>query len=115
MVNNIIVGKLWIDNIGECVVVNHTLGIRCQLKFVQYSFFHSDARRVVGVIKDRNGEARYILSGYWNEKMEGAWLKRPPSGTRNPYANLEPEGVPKIWQSINASDKKLLWRSNEFP
>uniref|UniRef100_A0A493U3D6 Oxysterol-binding protein n=1 Tax=Anas platyrhynchos platyrhynchos TaxID=8840 RepID=A0A493U3D6_ANAPP len=47
-VHNIIVGKLWIDQVGEIEIVNHKTGDKCNLKFVPYSYFSRDVARKVG-------------------------------------------------------------------
>ena len=72
-VHNIIVGKLWVDNHGEMDIVNHTNGDKCHLKFSTYSYFSRDIpRKVTGVITTKKGEAKWILTGTWDKKMEGA-------------------------------------------
>uniref|UniRef100_A0A3B3T759 Oxysterol-binding protein n=1 Tax=Paramormyrops kingsleyae TaxID=1676925 RepID=A0A3B3T759_9TELE len=70
-VHNIIVGKLWIDQSGEIDVVNHCTGDHCHLKFAPYSYFSRDvARKVTGVVSDKDGKVHFVLSGTWDEKME---------------------------------------------
>lgn len=72
-VHNIIVGHLWVDNHGEMDIVNHTTGDRCHLKYTPYSYFSRDTpRKVTGVITDSSDVAKYVLSGTWDDKLEGA-------------------------------------------
>ncbi|ESO10964.1 hypothetical protein HELRODRAFT_109253 [Helobdella robusta] len=72
-VHNIIVGKLWVDNHGEMDIVNHKTGDLCHLKYFAYSYFSREVpRRVSGIITDSNGTAKYLLSGTWDDKIEGA-------------------------------------------
>jgi len=46
-VNNIIVGRLWVDNHGEMDIKNHTTGDNCHLKFYAYSYFSREVPRKV--------------------------------------------------------------------
>jgi len=70
-VHNIIVGKLWVDQSGECEVVNHTTGDKCKHKYHQYSYFSRDVvRKVTGTIEDKHGVAQYVISGTWDKFME---------------------------------------------
>jgi len=46
-VNNIIVGRLWVDNHGEMDIKNHTTGDNCHLKFFAYSYFSREPPRKV--------------------------------------------------------------------
>jgi len=46
-VNNIIVGRLWVDNHGEMDIKNHTTGDNCHLKYYAYSYFSREAPRKV--------------------------------------------------------------------
>uniref|UniRef100_A0A3P8W331 Oxysterol-binding protein n=1 Tax=Cynoglossus semilaevis TaxID=244447 RepID=A0A3P8W331_CYNSE len=72
-VHNIIVGKLWIDQSGDIEIVNQRTKETCQLKFSPYSYFSRDVpRKVTGVVTDSDGQAHYILSGTWDDKMESA-------------------------------------------
>lgn len=72
-VHNIIVGRLWVDNHGEMDITNHITGDRCHLKYTPYSYFSRDApRKVTGVITDSHDKAMYVLSGNWDDKLEGA-------------------------------------------
>ncbi|XP_069484927.1 oxysterol-binding protein 1 [Ambystoma mexicanum] len=71
-VHNIIVGKLWIDQSGEIDIVNHKTGDKCNLKFAPYSYFSRDvARKVTGEVMDPSGKVHFVLSGTWDEKMDG--------------------------------------------
>uniref|UniRef100_A0A3Q3X2Z8 Oxysterol-binding protein n=1 Tax=Mola mola TaxID=94237 RepID=A0A3Q3X2Z8_MOLML len=108
-VHNIIVGKLWIDQSGEIDVVNHTTGDRCHLKFAPYSYFSRDvARKVTGVVMDKNGKAHYVLSGTWDEKMEFSRVMQSSRGGENGT-----EGKQKtVYQTLKARE---VWRRNPLP
>lgn len=72
-VHNIIVGKLWVDNHGEMDIVNHNTGDHCHLKYYAYSYFSRDVpRKVAGVINNAEGVSKYVVTGTWDDKIEGA-------------------------------------------
>ncbi|XP_067117472.1 oxysterol-binding protein 1-like isoform X1 [Osmerus mordax] len=108
-VHNIIVGKLWIDQSGEIDVVNHTTGDRCHLKFAPYSYFSRDvARKVTGVVTDKDGKAHYVLSGTWDEKLEFSRVMQSSKGGENGT-----EGKQKtVYQTLKARE---LWKKNTLP
>ncbi|XP_061107322.1 oxysterol-binding protein 1-like isoform X1 [Conger conger] len=113
-VHNIIVGKLWIDQSGEIDIVNHQTGDRCHLKFAPYSYFSRDvARKVTGVVTDKEGTAHYVLSGTWDEKMEFSRVMQSSRG--GPGGGLE-NGVEAkqktVYQTLRARE---LWRKTPLP
>ncbi|XP_065054359.1 oxysterol-binding protein 1-like isoform X2 [Rhopilema esculentum] len=72
-VNNIIVGKLWIDQSGEMDITNHTTGEKCHLKYHAYSYFSKEKpKRVTGYVVDSQKVTRYVISGIWDQKAECA-------------------------------------------
>uniref|UniRef100_A0A667WM57 Oxysterol-binding protein n=1 Tax=Myripristis murdjan TaxID=586833 RepID=A0A667WM57_9TELE len=107
-VHNIIVGKLWIDQSGEIDVVNHRTGDRCHLKFAPYSYFSRDvARKVTGVVTDKDGKAHYVLSGTWDEKMEFSRVMQSSKGENGT------EGKQRtVYQTLKA---KEIWKKNPLP
>ncbi|XP_062373828.1 oxysterol-binding protein 1 isoform X4 [Sardina pilchardus] len=108
-VHNIIVGKLWIDQSGEIDIVNHKTGDRCHLKFAPYSYFSRDvARKVTGVVTDKEGKAHYVLSGTWDEKMEFSRVMQSSRGGENGT-----EGRQKtVYQTLKARE---IWRKTPLP
>uniref|UniRef100_A0A3Q3JH88 Oxysterol-binding protein n=1 Tax=Monopterus albus TaxID=43700 RepID=A0A3Q3JH88_MONAL len=107
-VHNIIVGKLWIDQSGDIEIVNHRTKETCQLKFSPYSYFSRDVpRKVTGVVADSGGQAHYILSGTWDEKMESAKIIHSSRGGSGS------EGKQKtVYQTLSP---KLLWKKYPLP
>ncbi|XP_048836635.1 oxysterol-binding protein 2 isoform X2 [Brienomyrus brachyistius] len=107
-VHNIIVGKLWIDQSGDIDIVNHKTKETCQLKFSPYSYFSRDVpRKVTGVVMDTDGQAHYILSGTWDDKMESAKIVQSSRG------NSSSEGKQKtVYQTLTP---KLLWKKYPLP
>ncbi|XP_056888506.1 oxysterol-binding protein 2 isoform X2 [Takifugu flavidus] len=107
-VHNIIVGKLWIDQSGDIEIVNHRTRDTCQLKFSPYSYFSKDVpRKVTGVVADSGGQANYILSGTWDDKIESAKIVQSSRGGGGT------EGKQKtVYQTL---PPKLLWKKYSLP
>ena len=99
-VNNIILGKMWFDHVGEVEIVNHTTKDVCYLKFHQSSNSHKE-RKVTGTIVDSNNTARMVLSGNWSDKMEYAPVIVPQSYTES--------------TKLVTGEPKLLWKRNYGP
>lgn len=112
-VNNIIVGKLWIDQSGEMEIANHLTGEKCHLRYHSYSYFSRETpKRVSGFVLDKNDVRRYVLSGMWDQKMECAKViyKEPHlSGGK------QPQGLPTS-KSGNPQTlpPQLLWTRKEL-
>ncbi|XP_062122481.1 LOW QUALITY PROTEIN: oxysterol-binding protein 1-like [Drosophila sulfurigaster albostrigata] len=86
-VNNIIVGKLWVDQHGEMEIKgsNAAEGIKCILNFVPYSYFSREVQRTVkGVVIDRKNEVKWVIRGTWDDKMEIAPVLRTQKNADNP-------------------------------
>jgi hypothetical protein len=95
-VRNMIVGKLWVDHVGEMDIVNHKTKDVCHLKYFPYSYFSREPpRKVTGIITDSNNMARYVLNGTWSDKIEGAPV-------------LNPQVVTEQTQ-LNTGASKVLW------
>ncbi|XP_056448538.1 oxysterol-binding protein 2-like isoform X1 [Gadus chalcogrammus] len=107
-VHNIIVGKLWIDQSGDIEIVNHKTKEVCQLKFSPYSYFSRDLpRKVTGVVAQGDGQAHYILSGTWDEKIESAKI------VQSSRRGSSTEGKQKtVYQTLSP---KLLWKKYPLP
>ncbi|KAK2845320.1 hypothetical protein Q7C36_010174 [Tachysurus vachellii] len=107
-VHNIIVGKLWIDQSGDIDIVNHRTKETCQLKFSPYSYFSREVpRKVTGVVSDSEGQAHYILSGTWDDRMESAKIVQSSCGSNNA------EGKQKtVYQTLTP---RLLWKKYPLP
>ncbi|KAK7505919.1 hypothetical protein BaRGS_00002641 [Batillaria attramentaria] len=102
-VHNIIVGRLWVDNQGEMDITNHTTGDTCHLKYSAYSYFSKESpRKVTGVVTDSKENARWVLTGNWCTKMEGA-----------PIIHVEESNKGK--PVFETGPHKLLWKVRPPP
>ncbi|CAF4690525.1 unnamed protein product [Rotaria sp. Silwood1] len=98
LVNNIIVGKLWIDNVGEMDIINHTTKDVCKLKYFPYSYFSKDVpRKVTGVVTDATGQAQWVLTGTWTEKIEGGPVEST-AGRHSHSHHMETRNMKLLWQ-----------------
>uniref|UniRef100_A0A8C1IG64 Oxysterol-binding protein n=1 Tax=Cyprinus carpio TaxID=7962 RepID=A0A8C1IG64_CYPCA len=107
-VHNIIVGKLWIDQSGDIIIMNHRNKDKCHLKFSPYSYFSRDVpRKVTGVVMDGEACTHYILSGTWDDKMESAKIIESSHGCGGS------EGKQKtVYQTL---PPKLMWKKYPLP
>lgn len=97
-VHNIIVGRLWVDNHGDMDIINHRTNDRCHLKYLAYSYFSREApRKVTGVITDSKGEAQYVLSGTWDDKIEGAKVIGTDEPTKGKF-EYQTDAPIVLWQ-----------------
>lgn len=100
-VNNIIVGKLWVDQSGECEVRNHKTGDVCKHKYHAYSYFSREVgRRVTGTIEDKHGKEHYQIFGTWDKFME--------------YSKVELVDSSK-GKSASKTPAKAVWNVNQLP
>ena len=67
--NNIVIGKLYIDHKGECILENKCNGERAVIKFCPLGMFTNKSKRgmIEGRIEDAYGNAIYELFGKWTE------------------------------------------------
>ena len=76
-INNIIVGRTWMDSFGELKVCNLTTGASAVIKFKECGLLGGGRWEVSGEILNAAGEPRMSLRGKWNEKVE---VTRPAGG-----------------------------------
>ncbi|XP_042297239.1 oxysterol-binding protein 2 isoform X4 [Sceloporus undulatus] len=108
-VHNIIVGKLWIDQSGDIEIINHKSKDKCQLKFTPYSYFSRDVpRKVTGVVMDADGQAHYVMSGTWDEKMECSKIVNSTHGSTSSEGKLSKT----VYQTLSP---KVLWKKYPLP
>lgn len=68
-------GKLWVDHHGDMELIGcgSAKGYKCHLKYIPYSYFSKDSqRKVKGVILNPQGDAKYVLNGNWDNRIEYA-------------------------------------------
>lgn len=90
-VNNVLVGRTWIDTFGEMRVNNLNTGASALIKFRECNMFGSGRWEVSGEILGADGEVKYNLKGHWNDKVTVA---KPGAG---------------------AAEEKVLWTKQPMP
>lgn len=84
-VQNLIVGRMWVDNVGPMKVTNLTTGWVCKLEYKPCGWFGAGRYEVDGAVwdKDEGGEAKLAVFGKWVEGLacaecdaEGAPLEK---------------------------------------
>lgn len=88
-VNNIIIGKIYVDNYGEMVCENHTTGDKGVLKLTQRGWGDKGAYEVNGYVKDKMGLEKFKIEGRWDQNLT--------------LTNLE------------TKQKKIIWTKNKMP
>lgn len=97
-IHNIIVGKLWVDQSGDSIIVNHTTGDYCKHKYFAYSYFSRETpRKVSGIVMDSNDIAHYVISGTWDSHMDYAKIVSVDNTNKSKptYTTLPSK---RIWQ-----------------
>lgn len=88
-VNNIIIGKIYVDNHGEMLCENYTTGDKGVLKLTQRGWGDKGAYEVVGSVKNKMGVEKFKLEGRWDQSLS--------------MTNLE------------SGQKKTIWKRNPMP
>ena len=68
-VQNIILGTMYVDTYGEMSFKNYSTGDTALITFKLKGWTGRNAFEANGVIKDANGNERYLLDGKWNKNL----------------------------------------------
>ncbi len=68
-VNNIIIGQINLEHIGEIHVINEKTGEKATAVFKKRGWFDKATSEVNGMVCDSNGIERYTLTGKWDDSM----------------------------------------------
>ncbi|QQP36587.1 Oxysterol binding protein, partial [Caligus rogercresseyi] len=103
LVHNFVVGKLWIDQMGEMEILNHRNWDKCHMKFEPYSYFGGVAKKVSGTITSgTSGSVEWVLNGKWDSKFEGSRVLGETNAKGK--SSLEIEAPTLLWQ-VNPPSK----------
>lgn len=82
-VNNLIIGRLWMDHFGQLAVKNLRTGDVCNLTFEKCGWLSRGRYEVSGYVKTSEGKETHYISGKWNESMSVKWVRDAgqPKGT----------------------------------
>ena len=68
-INNIIMGTIYVDNIGEIDYTNHTTGDIGHISLKKRGWGGKGAFEGEGWVKDKDGNLKYTLHGKWNSHL----------------------------------------------
>ncbi|CAB4063917.1 OSBP [Lepeophtheirus salmonis] len=104
LVHNFVVGKLWIDQMGEMEIVNHKNWDKCHMKFEPYSYFVGGAKKITGTITSGStGSVEWVLNGKWDSKFEGSHVLGETNNKGK--SSLEIEAPILLWE-VNPPSKE---------
>lgn len=123
-VNNIIVGKLYLEHYGKMKVKSHGRdGLTAEIDFLPTGWRRGTTNRIEGKILDEAGNSLYLIKGTWNQSIEvirvvdstvfPIWEKKPlPPGSElmynfSSFAMTLNELTPKMAKTICPTDSRL--------
>ncbi|ESO08225.1 hypothetical protein HELRODRAFT_75568, partial [Helobdella robusta] len=124
-VNNIFVGKLWIEHSGTMEVTNRTKNLKCTLNFKSADFLGRDVHKVEGFLYDSSQKKTRALYGKWLDALYSydigtyeAYIKtirRSPSPFN--LVKSPSEVIPSRGSSsnLNLTNQKCLWEATPRP
>mmetsp|Transcript_23605 Transcript_23605/g.39595 ORF Transcript_23605/g.39595 Transcript_23605/m.39595 type:complete len:450 (-) Transcript_23605:347-1696(-) len=68
-VNNLLIGRSWIDHFGDQLVINLTRGEYCTLTFNQCGWFSAGRFMVQGAVYSPDDEPKLAIRGKWNDSL----------------------------------------------
>ena len=71
-VNNVLVGRTWVDHFGELTVEARTSGLVCDLVFAECGWFGAGRYTVSGTLFGPDDVPRLALEGAWNRSLSWA-------------------------------------------
>ncbi|CAH1989236.1 unnamed protein product [Acanthoscelides obtectus] len=116
-VHNLIVGKLWMEQVGTMEICSHASGQRAQLTFKQAGSNGKDLHRVEGFIFDKQKHKQFFLYGKWTEFLKCTdnnsyeeYLKE--NGSKHHSCNSKSSKSPN--DSPSHTSKKVLQKLNSL-
>jgi hypothetical protein len=99
LVQNIIIGNMYIDHSGECVVENKLNGEKAVISFKSLGFFQSKKNRgnISAKILNSKGEEVYEIFGKWTEAL---FYRKADDKTDEGTKIWQFPPVPEDWESI---------------
>jgi hypothetical protein len=88
-VNNLIIGRIWIDTFGEMKVLNLTTGGRAELEFKPCGIMSFSRYVCTGSIKRPDGTKALTVDGHWNRDLS--------------------------YRRVDGNDEIMLWECDPWP
>lgn len=74
-INNIVVGKLWIDHFGEMNIKCHQSGVTCKLDFKATGWRTVEPKKIEGEVTSTDGTVTHKIQGFWNSRLSSKNLE----------------------------------------
>jgi hypothetical protein len=103
----VLYGRFWISNEGQIQIVNHTTNEVCLCKYYPPSsmFSKEPLNRVLGIIRDSNMLAKYVIEGYSSVEIYYSQVLNPQRIT-----SLDGDVLSKL----NLGKRTILWTQFEY-
>jgi hypothetical protein len=72
-VNNLIIGRIWIDHFGTLSITNATTGDSCTINFEKCGWLSKGRYEVSGTVKDSKGTECLQINGKWSSSVNVKW------------------------------------------
>ncbi|XP_069965330.1 oxysterol-binding protein-related protein 1 isoform X2 [Bactrocera oleae] len=107
-VHNVLVGKLWIEQLGTMEIKNHSNGYRAILDFKEAERSSSkEANQVFGIVENDEKKVIYRLFGKWNDFLKCA-------SEEDYQLNMQQKHVNESMSSHDRNARKLFSKLNSF-
>jgi len=81
---NLIIGKMWVEHFGDLKITNLTNGDNCTVTFPKCGFFsNSSVKQITGTISDSENKAFIELRGEWDTFLEATWIEDTKDSEKN--------------------------------
>jgi len=101
VVHNLIVGKLWIDHVGDVSVICLSSDRKTDLHFKQCGWFGKGYREFTGSLLNSKGKEMFKLQGKWNSRL---------IATRVAKSKIKCEEDEYIFEEDQDS---IIWKNND--
>lgn len=109
----IITGSPTVDNYGDMEITNHTLGVKCILKFKARGWRGANAYELKGTVVNSAGIPQWLVGGRWSDKI---YAKKLDHQTAVPISNGAPvSGDGSTAEDLGTSGRILLWKVHDRP
>jgi len=105
-VHNVIIGSLWIDHYGDCMIVNKKTGETAKINFKACGWFSKGWHEISGEICDAKGTPCISLIGKWNELIYAKAL-HGYAERLNAEKDDKDDDSPSQSTSLSKKEKKL--------
>jgi len=86
---NLLLGKMWIEHHGELKITNLKNGDNCKVNFQKCGFFGNSAiKNIQGIIRDSEENEIIELKGEWDSYIEANWLNNTKDSEKNKNETL---------------------------